>query len=88
MASKNSLRVDVGMNAQGLIDGAKKSQQAINAIGVEVQKSSTKFKTYKSEISQNQREAQRLYKEYQLLRSKIGENGAATIDAKNKFEQF
>lgn len=84
--AKNSLKVDIAMDASKLIDGAKKSQQAIKDVGAEVKKTDSNFKSIKSEINQNQKDLNKLTNEYRILKQRLGENAAATQDAKAKMD--
>lgn len=84
--AKNSLKVDIAMDASKLIDGAKKSQQAIKDVGAEVKKTDANFKSIKSEINQNQKDLNKLTNEYRILKQRLGENAAATQDAKAKMD--
>lgn len=86
MASSNSMKVQVEMDASGLIDGAKQATGAIKEVSQEVSQADSSFKSIRSEINKQQSEVNKLANAYMQMRDKYGETSAAALDYKEKLD--
>ena len=82
----NSLKVDIAMDASGLVNGAKQATGAIKEISQEVSQADSSFKSIRSEINKQQSEVNKLANAYMQMRDKYGETSAAAIDYKTKLD--
>ncbi len=82
----NSLKVDIAMDASGLVNGAKQATGAIKEISQEVSQADNSFKSIRSEINKQQSEVNKLANAYMQMRDKYGETSAAAIDYKTKLD--
>lgn len=87
MASSNSMKVDIAMDASQLVSGVRQATSALQEVSQQVSNTDNSFKSIRTEINKQQAEVNKLTNAYMQMKQQYGESAAVTEDYKTKLAE-